>query len=390
MEILNQENLHIKNWAKGIEEKALAQAVNLSNLPFAYHHIALMPDCHMGYGMPIGGVLATQGVIIPNAVGVDIGCGMLAVKTKASHISEEQLINIMGYAKLAIPVGFHKHSESKWDYSPATENLKLDAEIFGPTIVQQELDKAGYALGTLGGGNHFVEIQKGSDDHIWLMIHSGSRNLGKQVADHYNKVAVGLNEQYYSQVPKEHQLAFLPVNSLEGMNYLMEMEFCLKYAQQNRGMMMDAFMEIFNGVMGLPETPYNPINIHHNYVALEHHFGKDVYVHRKGAIRMREGEIGVIPGSMGTSSYIVEGLGSNNSFMSASHGAGRTMGRKAANMSISEDEATASMQGIVHDDFNGQFDEAPMAYKDIESVMANQVDLVTPLVKLRPLAVMKG
>ena len=389
MKVYTQGKLPIKSWATEVEESAMEQAVNLSNLPFAFHHIALMPDCHSGYGMPIGGVLATKDVIIPNAVGVDIGCGMIVVKTDVTKVSEDKLIKTIGRCRERIPVGFNKHKESQWwntlDSVKLYDSAKADGGLF---VVNSELDKAGYSIGTLGGGNHFIEIQRGDDGYVYLMIHSGSRNLGKTVADHYNKLAVSLNEQWYSQVSKEHQLAFLPAKSDEGRRYLMEMEFCLRYAQLNRYIMMKCLCDAFEECTSAHFD--DPINIHHNYVALENHFGHNVYVHRKGAIKVQQGTIGIIPGSMGTPSYIVEGLGNRESFESASHGAGRRMSRKAANESITESEATTAMQGIVYGRFNGKYDEAPQAYKDIIQVMADQYDLVKPLVKLSPLAVMKG
>jgi len=382
--------LPIKIWAdvESIESECLTQAENLANLPFAFHHIALMPDCHSGYGMPIGGVMAAIDVVVPNAVGVDIGCGMVAVKTSATEITEDQIKKIIGKARGVIPVGFNRHKTSQWEYSEDIESLRLDAEVFELEVINRELDSAGKSLGTLGGGNHFIEIQKGDDGHIWLMVHSGSRNLGKQVADHYNTLAIQLNEKWYSIVPKEHQLAFLPYESTEGLAYACEMGFCLKFAKANRKLMMDRLMSITDGVLGC--TFSEPLDIHHNYAALENHFGKNVRVHRKGAIRMREGELGIIPGSMGTPSYIVQGLGNKDSFMSASHGAGRKMSRKKANESITEEMAQEAMKGIVFGRFNGKTDEAPQAYKDIEEVVSNELDLIKPVVKLQPLGVMKG
>ncbi|MBU2701147.1 tRNA-splicing ligase RtcB [Sporomusaceae bacterium BoRhaA] len=379
--------LPVKTWANEIEESAFKQVENLSNLPFAYHHIALMPDCHCGYGMPIGGVLATNDVIIPNAVGVDIGCGMVAVKTTATKITEEQIKQIIGKAREVIPVGFKHHQNPQ-------ESSVFDNAPLNIPIIKQEFENMKYQLGTLGGGNHFIEIQKGDDDHIWLMIHSGSRNLGKKVCDLYNKIAQDHNAEYYSTVPKEWQLAFLPASSMSATEYLTAMNFCLEFAYANRGHMMNKLVEIFNDVTGHGEESH--INIHHNYAALENHFGKNVWVHRKGAIRMREGEKGIIPGSMGTPSYIVEGLGNKESFMSASHGAGRKMSRSEADKTFTEEEANKSIDGVVFGRWNknrkGGLDlsECPLAYKNIEEVIRNESDLVKPLVKLQPLGVMKG
>jgi Uncharacterized conserved protein len=380
----------IKYWLESsddIEQDCLVQASNLSNLPFVFHHVALMPDTHSGYGMPIGGVLATEGVIVPNAVGVDIGCGMIAVKTSAQEITEKQIKEIIGKAREMIPVGF-KHHEKPQEINMG--QLFKNATFAGVRpVFQQEMGSIYHQIGTLGGGNHFLEIQRGSDGHIWLMIHSGSRNFGKKVCDYYNKCAQGLNQKWFSVVPKEWNLAFLPLHSEDGQLYLNEMTVATNFALMNRSLMMERLMSIFQDIVK-NDSFESPINIHHNYAALENHFGQNVWVHRKGAIRMRQGDIGIIPGSMGTPSYIVRGLGSPESFYSASHGAGRRMSRKKANELITEEMAQEAMAGIVFGRFNGKYDECPQAYKDIDTVMENQRDLVEPLVKLTPLGVMKG
>jgi len=242
-----------------------------------------------------------------------------------------------------------------------------------------------YQLGTLGGGNHFIEIQKGSDGHIWVMIHSGSRNLGYKVANQYNEEANELNEKWHTSVPKEHQLAFLPVDSQLGKEYMTEMNYCVDFALANRKLMMDRILDIF----GVEHDPM--INIAHNYASLENHFGKNVFIHRKGATLAREGTVGIIPGSMGTKSYIVEGLGNKESFESCSHGAGRKMGRGEAIRSLNLEEEQAKMEGVLGKPRTQQdLEEAPGAYKDIDVVMDNQKDLVKILVELRPLGVIKG
>jgi tRNA-splicing ligase RtcB len=391
--IYKKENnkIPIKLWLDDIEDGALEQATNLSNLPFAFKWVSIMPDSHQGYGMPIGGVLATKNVIVPNAVGVDIGCGMCAVKTSLTEIDKETLKKIMGEIRKVIPVGFNKH-QSKQDES-------LMPKIIAFNLIDEEIyDNALRSLGTLGGGNHFIEIQKGSDGHIWIMIHSGSRNLGKQVADYYNKIAVELNKKWYSSVPKEWDLAFLPVDSKEGQFYIREMNYCIDFAFANRKLMMDRVMDIFskwiddNHRYSIDKILFEPmINIAHNYASLENHFGQNVWVHRKGATLAKKGTIGIIPGSQGTSSYIIEGLGNKDSFESCSHGAGRKMGRKQAERELNYEEELEKMKGIIHG-IRGQkdLDEAPGSYKDIDRVMKNQEDLVKILVKLKPLAVIKG
>ncbi len=417
MEVITSEKIPIKSWCSDMEEGAMAQAKNLANLPFAFRHIAIMPDSHQGYGMPIGGVLATENVIVPNAVGVDIGCGMCAVKTSLTEIDKETIKKIMGGSKenpggirSKIPVGFNHHSkkqdeslmpgyeyarnsvESGYAVDIRNAYIKQYMESGEYRVVSQEYLSALSQIGTLGGGNHFIEIQKGSDGHIWIMVHSGSRNLGLKVAEHYNKLATELNEKWYSVVDKKQELAFLPVDSEEGQSYIIEMNYCIEFALANRKLMMDrikeCFLEVIDGVEFEPM-----INIAHNYVRLENHFGKNVWVHRKGATLADVGEFGIIPGSQGTKSYIVMGLGNKESFNSCSHGAGRKLGRNQAIKTLNLEDEIKKLddQGIVHGIRSQKdLDEASGAYKDINVVMENQKDLVDILVELTPLAVIKG
>ena len=258
-------------------------------------------------------------------------------------------------------------------------------------------------LGTLGGGNHFIELQRGDDGVVWLMIHSGSRNLGYRIAEYYHKLALRLNTQWQTPLP-DPQLAFLPADSAEGQGYIRDMTFALEYARENLRRIMEVFKH--EATHALKDVAFTrEVNIHHNYAALETHFGRNVWIHRKGATSAKPGETGIIPGSMGTASYIVTGLGNPESFMSCSHGAGRKMGRQEACRRLSKDDCDQAMQGIVFDGWKaarnkfgrgpakgGLYDleEAPAAYKDIEEVIAAELDLVTPEVKLRPLGVVKG
>jgi tRNA-splicing ligase RtcB len=383
----------IKSWVEfdKLEESAREQALNLSSLPFTFKHVALMPDCHFGYGMPIGGVLATRGVIIPNAVGVDIGCGMCAVSTslKSKDISISTIKEILGEIRKVIPIGYSHHKE------PQDITLMPDITAILQVedgVVNKEYDNARTQLGTLGGGNHFIEIQKDMEDFIWIMLHSGSRNIGLKVANYYNGLAKELNEKYYSIVDSKLQLSFLPVDSREGKDYLDELNYCVAFAEANRKLMMNRIISIFRDkfkdlICG------DIINIAHNYVTQENHFGENVWVHRKGATLARQNTIGIIPGSQGTNSYIVEGLGNPESFMSCSHGAGRKLGRKVAQRTLNLQEEINKMNslGIIHGIRNEKdLDEAAGAYKDIDEVMGNQNDLVKILVKLSPLAVIKG
>ncbi len=384
------ERLPIKMWleVEDLGTKALRQVANLANLPFAFKHIALMPDAHFGYGMPIGGVLATKGVVIPNAVGVDIGCGMCAVKLPIKEKPDQDALKyIMNMIRKVIPVGFKKHGYPQDGIKP----VHYEQEHY--PIVNREFRNAAMSLGTLGGGNHFIEIQYGSDGHVWIMVHSGSRNLGKQVAEHYNKLAIRANALWQADVPKEWELAFLPLDTVDGEAYIREMNYCVEFALRNRKQMMKKILEIFYAMLDIREDHDEMINIAHNYAQMENHFGQNVMVHRKGATLARKDTIGIIPGSQGTASYIVKGKGNPDSFMSCSHGAGRTMGRNEARkkLDLQYEINRLNQQGVVHSlRTEKDLDEASGAYKDIKEVMENQEDLVEVLVELQPLAVIKG
>ena len=259
-------------------------------------------------------------------------------------------------------------------------------------LVSREYSNARTQLGTLGGGNHFIEIQKGNDGHVWLMIHSGSRNVGFKVANYYNRLAIDLNRRWGSKIPHKWQLAFLPINDENGRIYLQEMQYCVDFAYANRKLMMERVKDALIAVVQ-PVTFEPMINIAHNYAAMETHFHKNVMVHRKGATSAREGEIGIIPGSQGSPSYIVRGKGERESFQSCSHGAGRKMGRKQAKrqLDLEHEQKLLEDQGILHSVRSKRdLDEASGAYKNIDEVIENQLDLVEVLVELRPLAVIKG
>jgi tRNA-splicing ligase RtcB len=383
--VISTEKKPIKMWLTDLEEGAVKQAKNLANLPFAFKHIAIMPDSHPGYGMPIGSVLASKSVIVPNAVGVDIGCGMCAMRTGLTNISKEELKKTLSIARELIPVGQNWHEELQDEsWMPEGHEDLL--------IVSRGYHKARKQVGTLGGGNHFVEIQRGSDGYIWIMIHSGSRNLGYGVAKHYNHLAIKMNERFHSVVTKKMELAFLPIETKEAKDYWKEMNYCIEFALANRKLMMHRTIEALQQVMGDFECD-EIINKSHNFAAWENHFNENVLVHRKGATRARKDELGMIPGSQGTNSYIVRGLGNEQSFASCSHGAGRRMGRREAQrkLDLEQEIGILDAKGVVHA-IRGvaDLDEATSAYKNIETVMENQTDLVEVVVKLEPLAVMKG
>jgi tRNA-splicing ligase RtcB (3'-phosphate/5'-hydroxy nucleic acid ligase) len=387
LSIISCHRIPIKSWCANIEQGALKQAVNLTKLPFVYGHVAIMADCHEGFGMPIGGVIACNNTIVPNAVGVDIGCGMCAVQTDlpVSSIDADIVRTVLNRIRGLVPMGFDHHKRTQdWDGFDGAPDV---------AVVQRELDSARKQLGTLGGGNHFIEIQAGSDGFVWLMVHSGSRNFGYKIAEEYHTKALKYNGQRNIELP-DKDLAFLPMDHDLAQEYLAAMNFALAFAAENRRQMKDVCCEQLQFETRCGVT--REINIHHNFAAEETHYGRALVVHRKGATRASKGLAGIIPGSMGTSSYIVRGLGNPDSFQSCSHGAGRVMGRNEANRTLSYEQVRQAMKGIVFDTWprgrKGKIDlsEAPQAYKNIDDVIAAQSDLVEVEVKLRPLGVVKG
>lgn len=362
------------------------QIDNIIEHPWLIGHVVLTPDGHVGYGMPIGGVVALDGAICPNMVGVDIACGMLAVKTSLTEISTEQLKKIMGVIREKIPVGFKHHSE------PQKHKLFEVMNFNETNVCVAEFERAKYQLGTLGGGNHFIEIQKGDDGHIWFMIHSGSRNLGKKVSDYYIDVAKHLCERWKQYDLIKNELCVIPLCEDSFADYMLEMNICLAFSNANRELMAKRIKEAFETVIG--DVSFDDdINIQHNYATIENHYGKNVWVHRKGATLARKDTIGIIPGSQGTSSYIVKGKGNEASLCSCSHGAGRKLSRKKARecLNLEEEKRILDEKGIIHAIRNVEdLDESSSVYKNIDEVMEQQKDLVDILVKLEPLAVVKG
>ncbi len=384
--VIETTGIPIRAWGAAPDDATLAQAHNLARLPFAFHHVALMADAHVGFGMPIGGVLATRGEVIPHAVGLDIGCGMRAWCTGIAAAEIEPVKrDLLHDITRTVPTGFHRHKQSQaertslFDESPAVPALRAEAA------------KAEFQVGSLGGGNHFIELQADEQGMTWAMVHSGSRNVGKQMGEHYDRVARAENERTRSPVPLEWGLAHLSAESPKGREYLAVMEWCLRFAEENRRLIADAIQRALD--RRFPDaTRGEAVEIHHNYVALEEHFGERVWVHRKGAVRA-VGSV-IVPGSMGTASYIGEGLANPESFESCSHGAGRAMGRRQAKRAIPRERVLAQLaERGVHLETGSKGDvaeEAPEAYKDIEDVMKYQQDLVRATVKLRPMGVVKG
>lgn len=390
MQVKMINNRPVKIWTDEVEESAMRQIENLTTLPFLFHHLAIMPDVHAGKGMPIGGVLACRDAVVPNAVGVDIGCGMCAVKSnwKVSEIMPGVLRKqIMKGIRSRIPLGMEHHKEKQDE-----KYLPVGHDVDKMVIVRQRQESVLHEIGTLGGGNHFIELQKDEEDSLWIMIHSGSRNLGARVGTYYNGIAEQMNRQWYSTVAPELHLAFLARGTREFGMYWEEMKYCVDLALCNRRLMMLRIQEVLSDA--LPGISFEEmINIAHNYAACENHFGENVFVHRKGATLASAGITGIIPGSMGTASYIVEGLGNPESFYSCSHGAGRALSRSVAirTLDMESEVGRLDAQGIVHtlrrkDDLQ----EAPGAYKDIEEVIANELDLIKVKTRLLPVAVIKG
>lgn len=398
----------VKIWTKSIEdieESCLEQAIHLANLPFAYDHIALMPDTHAGKGMPIGGVIACKNVVIPNAVGVDIGCGMAFVQTdipvkvlRETMTGSGELIKvIIGNILRTIPVGFRHYSKPQ-----ASAVLdKAQSEIEKYTADSELIDfieQSYYSVGSLGGGNHFIEIQEDEDGLACIMLHSGSRMFGNMIGKHFNQLAHKINDQYFSVVPSEYNLPFLPVDTNEGQRYLNWMHLAMDFAFENRAVMLEKVKQIFTEQIekhtALHPTYTNEINCHHNYAALENHYGENVWVHRKGAIHAKNGEIAIIPGSMGSNSYIVKGLGNEESFLTSSHGAGRSYSRTGAMEKFSVESVMVDLKqrNVVLGKNNKKdvAEECRFAYKDIDTVMESQKDLTMPMKKLFTVGVVKG
>ena len=390
---------------KDLEKGCMEQAYHLSRLPFLHKWVSLMPDTHTGMGMPIGGVIAAKGVVIPNAVGVDIGCGMAYTET---NIRVENIKNVMtengsliqaivGDIMRNIPVGFAHHKTEMPCYTldvafEEMDRYEEDAELLG------QLEAGYFQIGTLGGGNHFIELQEDDNGYLAVMLHSGSRHFGKSVCDYFHAKARELNQRWYSQVPDEYRLAFLPVDTKEGAHYLNWMQLSMDFAKENREKMMLAVKAILEKWIGkytdLTLEFSGDINCHHNYAALENHYGENVWVHRKGAVRARNGELAVIPGAMGSYSYVVMGKGNPDSFCSSSHGAGRQYSRKGAMAAFTCEEVMLDLQkqGVILGK-KGKADvaeESRFAYKNIEDVMDNQTDLVVPVKRLKTIGVIKG
>lgn len=375
----------IKSWATEIEAGATEQAENLSRLPFVLNHIALMPDAHQGYGMPVGGVLFADKAIVPYAIGVDIGCGVALIETDVAA-ADIDVVALLAQIARDVPVGNGPQAQHK---QPEGEPYSLPVDL--SDAARMAMEAAVVQLGSLGGGNHFLELQADDDGRAWFMLHSGSRSVGKKICDYWHKIALALNRQWFSDLPHV-ELAYLPWGTPEARGYWTDMTAALAWAEENRRRMASKVVYAFGRVLGA--KAWQVLDVHHNYAAWENHFGKNGIVHRKGAVRAAVGDTVLIPGSMSTGSYVAEGLGNPESFNTCQHGAGRARSRAATRkmLTLAEMDAGLAEAGVilVTPDRADVIDEAAIAYKDIESVMAASADLVTPIRRHRPLGVVKG
>ncbi|HEU4711660.1 MAG TPA: RtcB family protein [Pyrinomonadaceae bacterium] len=378
----------ILSWANhefSIEEQSMLR--NVSRLPCLFKHVALMPDAHLGKGSMVGSVVATKDAVIPATVGVDIGCGMMAVKTPfKSGILDGKLKELRSKIEEAIPTGFGQYDESV-DESSYWEGWNEFANLHEG--VSDRKAKAMKQLGTLGGGNHFIEVCLDTENVVWLMLHSGSRNIGKELAERH--IATAKSLWRLSELP-DPNLAYFISGTPEFKAYWKDLEWAQRYAMKNREIMMTRLLKVFNKMFNhrQPFKPELAVNCHHNYVALEQHYDEKVFVTRKGAINAAAGMYGIIPGSMGAKSYIVKGLGLPESFNSCSHGAGRKLSRGAAKRNFTKEDLERQTEGVECRKDLGVLDEIPGAYKSIETVMKNQSDLVEVVAEIKQVVCVKG
>jgi tRNA-splicing ligase RtcB len=380
----------VLSWANhDLGSQEMAMAKNVASLPFVYKHVSLMPDVHLGKGALVGSVIATQEAIIPAAVGVDIGCGMGAIQTPfTADQLEGKLKKIRLDIEADIPVGFNENKEiEKSIYN--WQGWKSFKELHAG--VQHLENKALRQMGSLGGGNHFLEVCLDAQDQVWLMLHSGSRNIGNMLAQNHISTAKGLAKLAENRLP-DLDLAYFVAGTPEFTAYWRDLQWAQDYARYNRDVMMTRFKRIIEKYLagGKPTKPLLSVNCHHNYAEKETHFGEDVYVTRKGAVRARTEDYGIIPGSMGAKSYIVKGKGNVESYCSCSHGAGRTMSRTQAKKNFTLDDLIEQTQGVECRKDKSVLDEIPGAYKPIETVMANQSDLVEVVATLKQVICVKG
>ena len=395
----------LKMWCEGVEveDDARTQLENIASLPFVYKHVAVMPDVHLGKGATVGSVIATKGAVVPAAVGVDIGCGMMAIRLslKANDLPDN-LASLRSHIESVVPHGRTdnggKNDKGTWlDRIPnSVSNAWLSLCSRYDAIVAKHPKIASHKtfefMGTLGTGNHFIELCLDEDNHVWVMLHSGSRGVGNKIGQYFIEAARKEMERY-------HILPYLPDKDLSYLvehttifdDYVEAVSWAQEFAALNRQVMMEAVLDVLRERLpSFVVSDEKAVNCHHNYISKENHFGENVFVTRKGAVRAREGDLGIIPGSMGTGSFIVRGLGNHESFCSCSHGAGRRMSRNAARMAITLDDHIKATEGIECRKDIDVIDESPAAYKDIGAVMAAQDDLVKIVHRLRQVLNVKG
>jgi tRNA-splicing ligase RtcB (3'-phosphate/5'-hydroxy nucleic acid ligase) len=391
----------IKVWQRGVEfeEKTVAQLKNTGSLPFIFKHLAAMPDAHLGVGATIGTVLPTIGAVVPSAVGVDLGCGMLAQRTVLKREQFKELPRLRAAIEAAVPAGRTNNGgagdRGAWGKVPSKIQAIWDEKFEKEYEVVCERDPGVRArntvnqLGTLGGGNHFIELAEDEEQRIWIVLHSGSRGLGNKVGTYFTDVAKELCANWFITLP-DPDLAYLPVDTNEFRSYATAVKLAQRFAWENRLIMLDAINQVLWEKFSLQSGEGDIVHCHHNYIAWERHFGQNIMVTRKGAVRAEKGDLGIIPGSMGAKSYIVRGLGNRESFCTCSHGAGRAMGRREAERRFSVEQHAAATEGIECDKTANTLDETPKAYKDIDAVMNAQKDLVEPVHTLKQFLNVKG
>jgi len=394
-QVIEQGRVPVKVYADDIESSARRQLVNLSQLPIIHHHVAAMPDVHAGIGTTVGAVIATYRAIIPAAVGVDIGCGMIAARTSltARELDEKNLKRVFDQISRDIPVGRDQHKEARAlteAAAPFERSLKKILHKH-PQLEKRFPRTQNWVcqMGTLGGGNHFIEVCLDEANRVWAMLHSGSRGIGNAIGTYFIELARRDMARNALHLP-DRDLAYFEEGAGHFGDYVEAVGWAQSYAARNRQAMMDLVLAALRRHFPQFEVTDEAVNCHHNYVEREYHYGKDVWVTRKGAIRAREGDLGIIPGSMGAKSYIVRGRGAEESFHSCAHGAGRRMSRSAALKAFTPVDLAAQTAGVICRKDKGVIDEIPAAYKDIDQVMENQSDLVEVVHTLKQVLCVKG
>ncbi|MDO5076623.1 RtcB family protein [Corynebacterium sp.] len=388
---ITQHKPKVHIFASEIEDSTVEQANATAKLPFVYPHVALMPDAHTGLGSSVGTVFGTIGAVIPAAVGVDIGCGMIGVRTQftAADLAEKQLENLRDAIIRAIPLSPGRYNRGRLEPTADARCRELEAMAIEHDVDLRHSPKWREQLGSLGGGNHFIELCLDEDDVVWMFLHSGSRGVGNKIAQKHIAIAQANMVKWWIPIPNA-DLAYFVEGTPEFDSYINELRWAQHFAFLNREEMMDRFSRCLSAFMGEPVEEVQRINCHHNYTVKEHHFGRDVWLTRKGAIRADEGTLALIPGSMGTASYVVEGKGFAPALHSAPHGAGRRYSRTEARRRFTEADLAARMEGIVYRPGDAWVDEIPDAYKDIDQVMADSEKLVEIKHKLRQVLNVKG